>query len=161
MKKKRKLYCLTTVLLIFASWPILKVKAQNLEDSTGNITIVKAPSLKKEQTPVLYIGEIKGRSYVKISLRPSRPDDKLKEPTTPNTSQYYGSCYEAASNKVYELTASYYEETGKWEIKGYNIRRQYVCLFSGKEDSDGNIAGFWRNKHSTFSFYLFLKDKKE
>lgn len=137
---------------------ILSVRTDaQVRDTSNNFTVLSEMSDGQRAAVKFYIGEIKGRSYIKLSLRPVRDDDKLPEPRLKNKPQFYGSCYEAASNKFYELVGTYNSDTRAWEIKGYNIRRQYVCLFSGRQDADGNIDGTWKNKRSVHSFYVYGK----
>ncbi len=107
-------------------------------------------------TRLVYVGEIKGRSYIKMSLTPAN-DDK-DAPKADHLLYYKGSYYEAKSGKIYQLTVIYNTEKGTWEIKGYNTRRQYVCHFSGKDTENEGIDGTWRNKTSSLNFYLFKKN---
>ncbi|WP_374165489.1 hypothetical protein [Arcticibacter sp. MXS-1] len=107
-----------------------------------------------------YIGEIKGRSYIKLSLEPVEGQANENTVLTEiKTKTFKGSYYEAASGKNYSVTATYEMSSQSWNIKSYNSRKQYVANFQGRETAEGVIEGAWKNKHENASFYLFKKEK--
>ncbi len=107
-----------------------------------------------------YIGEIKGRSYIRIILDTDETPTRVDRENESDPLHYKGTCYEAASNKSYSITASYLSESQTWDIRCYNSRKQYVSNFHGRETSEGTIEGTWKNKHKAHTFYLFKKENK-
>ncbi len=107
------------------------------------------------RSTISYIGEIKGRSYIKITLEPV--SEESLQPKDKDMIQYKGACYEAANDKTYGVTATFNAEDGSWKIKCYNKYGQYVSLFQGRETSEECIEGSWKDKHQNLIFYLFKK----
>ncbi len=125
--------------------------AQQPEPQKEVIILDKNTPLKRTTT-LTYIGEIKGRSYIKIILEPVQ--------TTGGSEMISvrGTCYEAASGKTHPMAGTIDSETGSWNLRCLNNKRQTIYTFKGRENFEGTIEGDWKSKHAGLSFYLFKKE---
>ena len=147
-----------TVLTAVVSFSTAQVFAQADSSASRKLIILdKTTTLIQPASALNYIGEIKGRSYIKLTLHPLEKRGAQTDETT-GIEQYKGSYYESVSGKTYTLTGSFDPGTKIWNLKCYNSRKQYVSLFQGRETSEDVIEGVWKNKHQSLSFYLFKKD---
>lgn len=106
----------------------------------------------KRPTTLTYIGEIKGRSYIKIILEPVQKTEGSE------IMSVRGTCYEAASGKTHPMSGTIDPETGSWNLRCLNEKRQTIYTFKGRENFEGTIEGDWKSKHAGLSFYLFKKE---
>lgn len=155
--KIRRTAVIITLFLGFFNFA--SAQTNETEPGAGDRKLLKPDSYFSNSLNLTYIGEIKNRSYIKMTLVPA-PGTK-DQPEQKEQQLYKGSYYEAKNGKVYQLSAILNTARLTWEIKGYNVRRQYVCHFSGKENESGGIEGTWRNKSQTLPFYLFKKSEKD
>ncbi len=139
----------------FALLPENIFAQQQLPNVSPNEVTVPGQNSNDKLT-ISYIGEIKGRSYIKITLEPLR-EELLQSGKNKNLIQYKGACYEAANDKTYAVTATFNPEDGSWKIKCYNKYGQYVSFFQGRETSEESIEGTWKDKRQSLIFYLFKK----
>lgn len=128
--------------------------AQQPEPQKEVIILDKNTPLKRSTT-LTYIGEIKGRSYIKILLEP------LQASATSDQIPVRGTCYEAASGKTYPVSGTIDPGTGDWNLRCLNTKKQTVYTFRGRENFEGTIEGNWKSRHAGLSFYLFKKEVQE
>lgn len=149
-----------TVFTAVVSFSTVQVFAQSDSSASRKLIILdKTTTITQPASALNYIGEIKGRSYIKLTLHPLGKGGVQAGETT-SIEQYKGSYYESVSGKTYTLTGSFDPGTKIWNLKCYNSRKQYVSLFQGRETSEGVIEGVWKNKHQGLTFYLFKKENK-
>jgi len=127
--------------------------AQQPEPQKEVIILDKNTPLKRTST-LTYIGEIKGRSYIKIILEP------VQNTAGSETMSVRGTCYEAASGKTHPMSGTIDPETGNWNLRCLNGKRQTIYTFKGRENFAGTIEGDWKSRHTGLSFYLFKKEDK-
>lgn len=125
--------------------------AQQPEQEKEVIILNKNTPLKRATT-LTYIGEIKGRSYIKIILEP------VQTTLGSELMSVRGTCYEAATGKTHPISGTIDTETGSWNLKCLNNKKQTIYTFKGRENFEGTIEGDWKSKHAGLSFYLFKKD---
>lgn len=101
-----------------------------------------------------FIGEVKGRSYIKVVLHPVKSLSSTDVNEIDATLNYRGSYYESVSGKKYVLTASFTPQSREWTFRCFNPNNQAVYFFKGKQKPDGSIEGTWKSSHSTHAFYL-------
>lgn len=140
---------LTTILISAASSSL----AQEPDARKDVIVLDKDTPLKREAS-VTYIGEIKGRTYVKIIFEQLAPADGS------GLIPVRGTCYEAASGKTYPVSGTIDSENGIWNLKCLNNKKQTIYTFTGREDFEGTIEGNWKSRHTGLSFYLFKKEQQ-
>lgn len=102
---------------------------------------------------LLYIGEIKGKSYIKIKLQPIHISS-IYAAGSSEVLKYKGTYYESVSGKFYPVTGDFDPELRTWTFICFNKDNQPIFSFSGKQAPDGGIVGTWKSKNSTRSFYL-------
>ena len=100
---------------------------------------------------LVYLGEIKGKSYIKMSMCPAN-GKAFDDNTIIYT--YKGRYYEAISGKTYPLIGYFDRGTHMWNIKSIGNHNKTIAIFSGKESREGEITGTWKNKEGIFNFYL-------
>ncbi|WP_207534987.1 hypothetical protein [Desertivirga arenae] len=100
-----------------------------------------------------FIGEVKGRSYIKIELRPLK---KANEFVSENDTylRYHGSYFESVSGKKYVMTADFSAEERSWIFRCFNSSNRLVYILKGKQKQDGDIDGTCKSKTKSSSFYL-------
>lgn len=125
--------------------------AQQPEPQREVIVLDKNTPLKRITT-LTYIGEIKGRSYIKIILEP------VQTTAGSETTSVRGTCYEAATGKTLPVAGTIDRETGSWNLRCLNNKKQTIYTFKGRENFEGTIEGDWKSKHAGLSFYLFKKE---
>lgn len=149
-----------TVFTAVVSFSTIQVFAQSDSTTSSKLIILdNTTALVQPATQLNYIGEIKGRSYIKMTLRPLETTGSQTEETR-GLEQYKGSYYESVSGKTYTLTGNFDTRTKTWNLKCYNNLKQYVSFFQGRETAEDVIEGVWKNKHQSLNFYLFRKDDK-
>ncbi|WP_256009021.1 hypothetical protein [Desertivirga xinjiangensis] len=102
---------------------------------------------------LLYIGEIKGKSYIKIKLQPVHTPS-IYGAGNSEVLKYKGSYYESVSGKFYPVTGDFDPELRTWTFICFNKDNQPIFSFSGKQAPDGGITGTWKSKNTTRLFYL-------
>ncbi len=102
----------------------------------------------------IFVGEIKGRSYIKMSLQPASAR------STNVMILYRGAYYEAAKDRTYTLIGTFNTTNRVWYIKCFNAKKQCFASFQGREREDGYIDGTWQQFNQTLPFYLFKRDTK-
>lgn len=109
---------------------------------------------------VNYIGEIKGHSYIKLTLYPLEQKVNDEGGEKDNHLHFKGSYYEAVNGKSYPVNVDFDSENRTWYIKCYNRRNQFIAAFQGRETSEDTIEGIWKSKNKSLTFYLFRKESK-
>lgn len=142
-------------LIVILSIPGVSLAIAQQPEPQKEVIILDGKAPSKKNTTLTYIGEIKGRSYIKILLEP------LQTSATSDLISVRGTCYEAASGKTYPISGSIDPETGSWSLKCLNHKKQTVYTFRGRENFEGTIEGDWKSKHAGLSFYLFKKEVQE
>lgn len=102
---------------------------------------------------MLFIGEIKGYSYIKVELEPvnissefiAEGDDQLK---------YKGTYFESATGRKYRVTGVFSVEGRSWTFRCFDTNNREVFVFKGKQEQDGRIEGMWLSNAKKHSFYL-------
>lgn len=127
------------------------------------LLIAKVPStLVAQEVPLqterieeklAFIGEVKGRSYIKIDLRPVK---KSSEFVSENDSflRYQGTYFESVTGKKYILTADFSAEDRAWTFRCFNTANRLVFILKGKQKQDGDIDGTCKGNAKSYSFYL-------
>lgn len=100
-----------------------------------------------------FIGEVKGKSYIKIVLSPI-PGSAVYKSGSSDVLKYKGSYYESVTGKKYSLTGNFNLESRIWTFRCFNRYNQPVFIFSGKQKIDGSVEGMWKSKKLTHPFYL-------
>ena len=138
---------------------IVLIAAVSLYATENGLNYVEEPVAYREhltdsvQEKLSFIGEVKGKSYIKIILFPV---EVLSVFDIENTSalKYKGSYYESISGRKFVLTAEFSPESRTWTFRCFNSNNQPVFIFSGKQNADGVIDGVWKSKKSVHPFYL-------
>ncbi|WP_139125843.1 hypothetical protein [Arcticibacter eurypsychrophilus] len=133
------------------------VIAQNTANPQQDVIILDNNTPIKRNTSLNYIGEIKGRSYIKVVLNPSVVDD-LKSNSSNNIILVKGTCYEAASGNTFIMDGDFNTQTRIWHLKCVNSKRQTIYTFQGRENYEGTIEGSFKARRGSLAFYLFKKD---
>ena len=100
-----------------------------------------------------FIGEVKGRSYVKIELHPIKSSGEFVSDDN-ELLKYQGTYYESASARKYVLTAVFSADDRSWTFRCFNSSNHQVFIFKGKQKQDGDIEGTWHSKFKSYAFYL-------
>lgn len=133
--------------------------AQQPESSTSGEVIILNDNIPVATTRTLnYIGEIKGHSYIKITLEPVNSSAESPDKNS-NMLEYKGAYYEAVNGKTYAVKGAYNSDDHSWYIKCYNKKGQFIYSFQGRETAEDIIEGTWKSKHRSATFYLFKKVK--
>ncbi len=111
------------------------------------------------QEKILFLGEIKGVSYVKMTLVSA--SEAAGAYSRSNLINYKGSYYEAVSGKTYPVIGVFNTETREWLLKSFATDNSIFGIFSGKQGLDGNIEGYWKLKEKKYRFYLKKQERSE
>ncbi|WP_207422344.1 hypothetical protein [Desertivirga brevis] len=100
-----------------------------------------------------FIGEVKGRSYIKIDIRPIK---KSGEFAAENESflRYQGTYFESVTGNKYTVTADFSAEDRVWTFRCFDTNNCLVYVLKGKQKQDGDIDGTCKAKLKSYSFYL-------
>jgi len=121
-------------------------------DAQKEVIVLDKDTPLKRNSISTYIGEIKGRTYIKIIF------EQFSTSAESTLLSIRGTCYEAASGKTYPISGFIDPETGIWNIRCLNDKKQTVYTFKGKENFEGTIEGDWKSRHAGLPFYLFKKE---
>ena len=144
--------------MAFVLYGIRLTKAQNNTDSQQDVIVLNNNTHIQRNTSLNYIGEIKGRSYIKVILTPSQSTD-LEANYTDIPVLFKGTFYEAASGNTFVMNGDFNPQTRIWHLKCFNSKKQTIYIFQGRENYEGTIEGSFKAKRGSLSFYLFKKEE--
>ena len=128
-------------------WNTLCSFGQNL---TGNDASVELAGPKTLSNRLLLLGEIKGISYIKVTLRDLEDERSYSESS--NILKYRGSYYESITGKTYSIVGLYNSETRLWTLQSFDSDNTPFGLFTGKQTIEGDITGDWKLKEKSYPF---------
>jgi len=137
---------------------LIKILLLLLFSISFNSTVSAAAQLLPVQVEgandkLCFIGEVKGRSYVKIELHPIKSSGEFVSDDN-ELLKYKGTYYESASARKYVLTAVFSADDRSWTFRCFNSSNRQVFIFKGKQKQDGDIEGTWHSKFKSYAFYL-------
>lgn len=131
--------------------------AQNTVDPQKDVIVLDDNTPINRNTALNYIGEIRGRSYIKVILNPSELSE-LESNSSKSVILVKGTCYEAASGNTFIMNGDFNPQTRIWHLKCVNSKKQTIYTLQGRENYEGTIEGSFKAKHLNLTFYLFKKD---
>ena len=147
-------FTLAIALLLFGRQLVI---AQNTTNPQKDVIVLDGNSQRNRNTSLNYIGEIKGRSYIKVILNPLMGNESQSSSTN-DIIWVKGTCYEAASGNTFVMDGNFNPQTRIWKLKCINSQKQTIYTFHGRENYEGTIEGSFEVKRRTLAFYLFKKD---